>query len=136
MTACGLPLLDRVMASIVIIDDDVLVRGLMAEWLTAAGYRVGAAAGGHERTRTPADLVIVDVYMPRDLGVERLRAARSDYPDVPVIAISGQFRSRVGSAGPAAQALGVERVVAKPFGREDLLDAVRSVIGQPGVDSA
>ena len=62
---------------------------------------------------------------------ERLRAARHTYPDVPIIAISGQFRAGLDGAGSAAQALGVDRVIAKPFGRKALLDAVRSVIAQP-----
>jgi two-component system chemotaxis response regulator CheY len=73
--------------------------------------------------------VIVDVYMPRALGVERLRSARRAYPGVPIIATSGQFRAGLDCAGSTAQALGVDRVIAKPFGRNALLDAVRSVIG-------
>jgi CheY-like chemotaxis protein len=79
------------MSRIVIIEDDVLMRSLMAEWLTAEGYGVNTGANQTE-ARTPADLVIVDVYMPRHLGVERLRKARSTYPGAPMIAISGQFR--------------------------------------------
>jgi CheY-like chemotaxis protein len=50
---------------------------------------------------------------------------------VPIIAVSAQFRSGVRCQGPAARELGVERIVAKPFDREVLLGAVRSVIGPP-----
>lgn len=119
------------MSRIVIIEHDPLMRSLLAEWLTADGYDVHAIANDHAQTPPPADLVVVDVYMPRCLGAERLRAARHTYPDVPIIAISGQFRAGLDGAGPAAQALGVDRVIAKPFGRKALLDAVRSVIAQP-----
>jgi DNA-binding response OmpR family regulator len=119
------------MPGIAIIEDDVLMRSLLAEWLTADGYRVNALARDGAPARVSADLVIVDLYMPRHLGSERLHAARAAYPGAPVIAISGQFRSDVRCAGPAAQALGVDRVIAKPFSREALLHAVRSVIGPP-----
>ena len=52
-----------------------------------------------------------------------------------IIATSAQFRLGVDGAGSAARALGVERVIAKPFSREALLHAVRSVIGLPVVDT-
>ena len=123
------------MSRIVIIEDDPLMRSLLAEWLTAEGYGVESVAGGKAQPSPPVDLVIVDVYMPRWLGVERLRSARRTYPGVPIIASSGQFRAGLDCAGPAAQALGVERVMAKPFSRETLLDAVRSVIGLRVVDT-
>ena len=116
------------MSRIVIIEDDPLMRSLLAEWLTAEGYGVESVAGDKAPPSPSVDLVIVDVYMPRCLGVERLRSARRTYPGVPIIASSGQFRAGLDCAGPAAQALGVERVMAKPFSRETLLDAVRSVI--------
>jgi len=116
------------MSRIVIIEDDPLMRSLLAEWLTAEGYGVESVAGDKAQPSPSVDLVIVDVYMPRCLGVERLRSARRTYPGVPIIASSGQFRAGLDCAGPAAQALGVERVMAKPFSRETLLDAVRSVI--------
>ena len=123
------------MSRIVIIEDDPLMRSLLAEWLTAEGYCVESVAGDNAQPSPSVDLVIVDVYMPRCLGVERLRSARRTYPGVPIIASSGQFRAGLDCAGPAAQALGVERVMAKPFSRETLLDAVRSLIGLPAVDT-
>jgi len=122
--------LEQVMSGIVIIEDDALMRSLMAEWLMAEGYRVN---GSHvdDACAASADLVIVDVYMPRRLGPDRLRSARAAYPGAPIIAVSAQFHSGVDCAGAAAQALAVEGVIAKPFGRDALLRAVRSVIGPP-----
>jgi DNA-binding response OmpR family regulator len=122
------------MSRIAIIEQDLLMHSLLAEWLTAEGYRVHGLADDNAQTPPLVDLVIVDVYMPRDLAAERLRSARRAYPSVPIIAISGQFRAGLDCAGPTAQALGVDRVIAKPFGRKALLDAVRSVIGLPVLD--
>lgn len=124
------------MSSIVIIEYDPLMLSLLSEWLTAEGYQVQGLADDYAQTLPAADLVIVDVYMPRGLGVERLRSARRAYPRVPIIAMSGQFRAGLDCTGPPAQALGVDRVIAKPFGREALLDAVRSVIGLPVLGAA
>lgn len=119
------------MSGIVIVEDDDLMRSLLVEWLSAEGYPVCPTEPPAAEPDGPADLLIVDVYMPRWLGVERLRLARSAHPGTPIIAISGQFHPGVRSAGPAAEALGVDRVIAKPFDRRELMDAVRSVIGLP-----
>lgn len=121
------------MSGIVIIEDDEPMRTLLVEWLTAEGYHARGATSMGAEVQAPADLVIVNVYMPRHLGGERLRPVRSTYPHAPIIAISGQFHSGMRYAGPAAGALGVERVIPKPFDQQALLDAVRSVIGPPGL---
>ena len=121
------------MSSIVIIEEDKLMRGLLMEWLSAEGFSVRTAAAGDAQAPDKADLVIVDVYMPRHEGAKTLRAVKAAYPETPLIAISGQFRP--GLVGPctAADALGVQQVVAKPFARRDLLAAVEDVIGPAGV---
>jgi len=128
------------MSGIVVIEDDALLRSLLVEWLMSEGYRVDAAdtfeaampgAGVAPSEDAKPRLLIVDVFMPRGRGIERLRSARSAYPGVPIVAISGQFRPGVGATGAAAEALSVDRVVAKPFEREAMLDAVRSLIGRP-----
>ena len=96
------------------------MRGLLTEWLTAAGYAVVAHG---------ADLVIVDLYMPRQAGVEVVRSVQHAHPGTPVIAISAQFRAGVDGSWWAARALGVRQLIAKPFTRSELLGAVRAVIG-------
>ena len=121
------------MSRIVIIEEDTLMRGLLVEWLSAEGYSVRAAGSGEAPSPDQADLVIVDVYMPRHGGAERLRAIKAAHPGTPLIAISGQFRSGLVGSSSAADALGVRQVVAKPFTRRDLLAAVGCAIGPAGV---
>jgi DNA-binding response OmpR family regulator len=106
-------------------EEDDLMRGLLTEWLTGAGYAVrerGAAPAG-------ADLVIVDLYMPRQAGGDAVRAVQQAHPGTPVIAMSAQFRPGLDCSVGAARALGVDKLVCKPFTREDLLGAVRALIG-------
>jgi DNA-binding response OmpR family regulator len=120
------------MRDIVIIEEDRLMRGLLAEWLSAEGYSVRAAAPGDPSAHDGADLVIVDVFMPRHEGAARLRAIKAAHPETPLIAISGQFRPGLVGSSTTATALGVRQVIAKPFSRCDLLAAVRSVVGPAG----
>jgi CheY-like chemotaxis protein len=124
------------MSRIVVIEEDTLMRELLMEWLRGEGYSVRAAAPGE--AGSPADLVIVDVYKPRDEGAARLRAIKAAqrlrtikaaHPQVPLIAISGQFRPGLAGSCTAAETLGVRQVIAKPFSQTDLLAAVHGVIG-------
>jgi DNA-binding response OmpR family regulator len=119
----------KTVLSIAIYEKDDLMRALLKEWLSQAGYRVLVAeSGGVKVGGDSGDLVIVSVYMPKQAGLQ-LREIRAAHPRTPLIAISGQFRSGLPAAGMAARMLGVEQVLAKPLDRCDLLEAVRSVIG-------
>jgi CheY-like chemotaxis protein len=120
------------MSGVVIIEEDKLMRGLLVEWLGAEGYSVRAAAPEDAQVPDKADLVIVDVYMPRQEGAKRLSAIKAAHPGTPLIAMSGQFRPGLRGSCTAADALGVQQVIAKPFTRRDLLAAVHSVIGPAG----
>jgi DNA-binding response OmpR family regulator len=116
------------MRNIVIIEEDDLMRGLLMEWLTGAGYAVHKGGRRGAPAGQGADLVIVDLYMPRQAGVDVVRAAQQAHPGIPVIAISAQFRPGLDGSWWAARALGVRKLIGKPFSREDLLAAVRALI--------
>ena len=120
------------MSNIVIYEENDLMRTLLEEWLSEAGYRVLAAASHDLHGGTLADLVIVSVYMPKQAGARLVREIQALYPGTPLIAISGQFLPGFSASGAIARALGVQRVIAKPLARIDLLGAVRSLIGEPG----
>jgi len=119
------------MAGIVVYEEDPQMRNLLAEWLAADGYAVHPARPG-QRVAAAADLVICSVTMPRRAGAGLLREIRRAHAGVPLIAMSAQFRTGLAPLGPAARALGVERVIAKPATRGELLDAVHAMIGIPG----
>jgi CheY-like chemotaxis protein len=108
------------------------MRSLLKEWLSGAGYRVSAVGPGEPSPGTGTDLVIVSIYMPKNGGAQLVRQIQAAHPGVPVIALSGQFRSGLSTVGATAQALGVHQVIAKPLSRGDLLDAIRAIICPPG----
>ena len=122
-------------ADILVIEDDAMMRGVLAEWLLAAGYGVREAADGNAglaavRLAPPA-LVITDMHMPGKNGAAVIAELKQEYPDVPVIAISGLFNSGHGMDADAVIALGAARALAKPFKRGDLLRLVDNLLGSP-----
>jgi CheY-like chemotaxis protein len=120
------------MSNIVIYEENDLMRALLEEWLSQAGYRVHAVASHDLQSGSLADLVIVSVYMPKHVGAQLVREIQAMYPGTPLIAISGQFLPGLSANGAIAQTLGVQQVIAKPLTRIDLLGAVRAIIGAPG----
>jgi DNA-binding response OmpR family regulator len=115
---------------IAIYERDDLMYALLREWLSGAGYPV-CQAGGVSEGAAPARLAIVSGAMAKQDGDALIRAVRAVYPGTPIIALSSQARSGLSSAGAAARALGVERLIAKPLRRGELLAVVEAVIGPP-----
>ena len=80
-------------ATLLIVEDDPLVRQTMAVFLENSGFQVLQAKNGHEGlalfTRENPDLVILDLQMPGMSGLELLVAIKSDLPVIPAIVVSG-----------------------------------------------
>jgi DNA-binding response OmpR family regulator len=117
------------MVEIVIYEEDRLTRSLLQEWLREAGYQVRLGTPCGASRDAPGDLIIASVVSPKQRGTECLSSIRAAHPGRPLIAISGQFRPGVAAAGAAAHCLGVQQAVAKPLVRDELLKAVRAVVG-------
>src|SRR5574341_1650151 len=85
------------------------------------GYEVTAAADGEQAlavmARTPVQVVVTDLVMPRLDGLSLLRRIAADYPDVPVIVITAH--GTVDSAVAALKA-GAFDFITKPFAQEEL----------------
>jgi CheY-like chemotaxis protein len=122
------------MIEVLVVDDDALMRGLLAEWLSEAGYRVRLAENGTTalqmlRSR-PAGLLITDMDMPGRDGAQTLDEARRMLPGLQVIAISGGARDGKHNWAATALERGAAKALAKPFERRDLLAAVAAVMPQ------
>ena len=120
------------MIEVLVVDDDALMRGLLAEWLSEAGYRVRQAENGAIALRMlrsrPAGLLITDMDMPGRDGAQTLDEARRMLPGLAVIAISGGARDGRRNWAATALKLGAAKALAKPFERQDLLAAVAEVV--------
>ena len=115
------------MATILIIDDEALIRALLRTTLEAAGYGVTEAPNGRiglalYRHR-PTDLVITDIVMPELNGLDMLLELTREFLHAKVIAISGAGGEK--NVLDVAKLLGARRTFQKPFSMPQLLDAVR-----------
>jgi DNA-binding response OmpR family regulator len=114
---------------IVIVEPDDLIRELLERWLGEAGYGVVLSAKYHDEFMVIPKLVIADISDPGIAGakIEALQTAYS----APILALSARFRRGLGGSSEAAQRLRVEKVLPKPFTREELLTAVHECIDEP-----
>ena len=120
------------MSSILVVDDDTQVLDVMSEMLRLEGHAVTIAENGRcavERLRTDSfDLVITDLIMPEKEGLETIADIRKHRGEIPIIAMSGG-----GRVGPAdyletARFIGANTTLAKPFGRQELINAVSELL--------
>ena len=114
------------MASILIIDDNELVRGFLRTVLADAGHTIIEASQGREGfqllRRLRFDLVLTDIYMPDCDGLEVIMTLRCDFPEVKILAVTGESGDK--NLMTAARKLGAAHVLAKPISVETLLKAV------------
>jgi DNA-binding response OmpR family regulator len=119
-------------STILLIDDEIEVRATVSRLLQRAGYEVVTAANGAEALETArfvrADLIITDILMPGKEGLETITELRHEFPELPVIAVSGGGIVDPSSYLTLAQKLGADRALAKPFGFEELLSTVRELL--------
>jgi YesN/AraC family two-component response regulator len=118
---------------ILLIDDEEMVRKPLGEILKRAGYEVQTAADGKTGIelfrRQPCDLLITDLLMPEKDGLETIIALRQIQPELRIIVISGGNRVFGNELLRTAAHLGADQVLAKPFTRESILQAVATVLG-------
>jgi len=116
---------------ILVVDDDAIFRGMVAEWLTHAGYDVREAEHGGVALAllrsAPARLLITDMQMPYLNGAQTLAVVRLEFPALPVIAMSGHFGSSANVQPDAVLRQGASKVLPKPFSCDDLLRLVREI---------
>lgn len=134
------------MTKVLIIDDCEDFRESVFEILADEGYSVEVADGPETALAAcetqQFDLILCDLVLPDQedeyadegdasvsaiVGVHTIRQLSKKYPGIPLVAVSGEL---TGAPLEAIQSFGAVRCLSKPFGREDLLMAVRAVLQQ------
>jgi len=118
-------------ASILVIDDEVGIRESLEVLLTLEGYTVKMAADGEQGLRMLElenfDLVLLDLALPGQTGLELLPQIKDRQPEVPVIMITAY--GTVDNVVEAVRA-GAENFVQKPWDNEKLLADIRSAVAR------
>jgi DNA-binding response OmpR family regulator len=124
------------MARILLIEDDEQFRRMLRAVLEHEGYVVEEAQNGRQGVAncraTPADLVITNIIMPEQEGLETIRILRQEFPAVKIIAISGGGAWRNLDFLSVARQLGAWRTLRKPFEMRELRAAVGEGLQTPG----
>ena len=121
---------------ILIIEDEEEMRIALSEVLIRSGYSVHVAPNGIEGlellNKSPFNMVITDVKMPKVSGLEVLKEIKKQSPQIPVIMITAY-----GTIDNAVEAMkeGAFDYILKPFSAEILDEAVSRAMNQPAIDS-
>jgi two-component system, cell cycle sensor histidine kinase and response regulator CckA len=121
--------------SILVVEDDPKVRTLAVRALLSYGYAVyeapnGAAALHFLATRLgQIELVLTDIVMPGMTGQDLARSIRSQYPDLPILCMSGYTGDEMTARGIMVQGV---PFIQKPFTLAALARAVRQVLAHTG----
>ena len=118
------------MAKILIIDDDEIIRLFLEEILTTAGHQVQTLEDGNRVCEAiksdPPQLMICDLIMPGQEGIETIKKVKSSFPQLPIVAISGS-----GLYLNFADKLGADAVIEKPIERERVIATLDSLLPIP-----
>lgn len=120
------------MVKVLIVDDEDMVRMVLAQTLKKVGITVEEAENGRTAVelfrKDPADVVITDIIMPECEGVETIIEIRRISPDVKIIAMSGGGRMGKTDYLDIAREFGAAQVFRKPFDRMKVLEAVHDCL--------
>jgi DNA-binding response OmpR family regulator len=124
--------------TVLIVEDDPVLRSTLAYNLSREGYRVLAAADGEagldlaRREADRLDLVVLDVMLPGISGFQVLRAIRSK-SDIPILMLSarGEEQDRIDGLE-----LGADDYVVKPFALRELMARIRAGVRRRAVPAA
>jgi len=119
------------MTTVLVVEDTASEQDLIVSYLVESGYSVISATNGQEALKKiegrKPDVVVTDLVMPGMSGLELCRSLKknTDTKDVPVIACTSKNQELDKLWGMKQ---GIDIYVTKPFSREDILRAVRSVV--------
>jgi DNA-binding response OmpR family regulator len=119
-------------ATILLVDDDPLVRRSLTQALERTGYQVVPAENGLDGARRAreggVDLAIVDIHMPDMDGLELLAQLRASSSTMPVIMMSGGDQTRDLALLNDTKLLGASAALAKPFSLDELYTLVATLL--------
>ena len=124
--------------TILVVEDEEVVRRVVLRLLRGAGFHVLEADGAREALRQVElfdghiDLLMTDIVMPDMPGTELAARLHVSHPNLRVIVMSGYVEDI--AMHHDVRAAGA-RFLNKPFSRDELLDTIRSVFEEPRLEA-
>lgn len=118
--------------AVLVVDDEPVVRGLVARVLALAGHEVAVAAGGREALRLIAGghaqpaVLVTDIEMPEMSGIELAARVLALRPAIRIVMMTASPERAESARGHPSI---VDCVLLKPMGNAELLDAVQPASG-------
>jgi DNA-binding response OmpR family regulator len=126
--------------TVLVVEDDPVVRQTVAMLLEDNGFRVVTADNGVDGLRKfqqgNFDIVLTDIIMPEKEGISLIADLRRAEPDVKIIAMSGGSRLGNLDSISIAKKLGANAGLRKPFDDLHLVDTVRALLERSSTDTA
>lgn len=121
--------------TILLFDDDVTLLQATSAILALSGFDVVTSDSASQAVefldKLRISAVMIDMFMPEQDGVETIHEIRTRWPAIPIVAMSGGWRTiKSEQALDLADALGAKAVLSKPFDRETLLAALAQAMGR------
>jgi len=120
------------MPRILVIDDNDAFRTTICLWLKHHGYEVNQAANGKEGmemlAKSTPDIILTDILMPEQDGLETIQAVRKKLPNLKIVAMSGGMLDGRVDFLPIAAKFGADHVMPKPFSGSELLLVLEKVL--------
>lgn len=117
------------MKHVLVVDDDLAVRTMIADYLADQHFWVSTAADSREMARVLAtggvDLMVLDLLLGHENGLEIVRSLRAE-SDMPIIVLTGQHLEEVDRV--VGLELGADDYLTKPFSPRELLARIRAVL--------
>lgn len=118
--------------SILVVDDDPRVREVLGAMLENAGYDVTLAENGRAAVSLLESrrfsLILTDLVMPEQEGIETIKQIKGKYPDLKIVAMSGAFG---GDYLRIASYLGAHSTLSKPIKMEKLISTLKETLEPP-----
>lgn len=116
------------MAKILLVEDDDLVRDMLAQVLLRASHQVISATDGEEATEilktSEPDIMVTDIIMPKKSGITLISEVKNKHPNMEIIAISGGGRLDPTGYLDLSESLGATVSFEKPIDNATLLMAI------------
>lgn len=120
------------MSTVLIIDDDSTIQDVAEAILTRKGYTILKALDTVQAeeflSSMPIDLILLDIVLPGQGGLEYLMDLRKRYSSISVIIMSGKVRTDLSPVKKLVQQFGAECILSKPFTAEELTNAVNAAV--------